>query len=175
VINIVPIGRSLTLAILLATGLGVASCSGGGGGSDPTANSTTTNSASSSDNPVASIDPCTLISQDDMSKLGLTSRGREDTANSRGCGWDKGATYSFGLYANRNQGIDELRDSSATAVSLSSHDAIQMANGIDCLVDIAITKTSSINVSIEASGTSACGIATQYATLIEPKLPAQQK
>lgn len=170
-INIVPIRRSLVLAAVLAAGLGAAACSGGGGGgSDPT-----TSASSSSNNAVAAIDPCALLSPDDVTKLGLTSRGREDTAKSHGCGWSKGATYSFGIYADPTQGLDALRAANSTTLPLASHDGMQTANGIDCLVDIAITKSSSVGISIEAGGGNACGIAAQYATLIEPKLPAQQK
>lgn len=175
--NTVLIRRSLLLPVLVIAGLVSISCSGGGlGVNTPSASSTTSASASSNaSNPVAAIDPCTLLSQDDVTKLGLTSRGPEDTAKSRGCGWQKGPSYAVGIYADPSQGIDDLRAGNSTTVSMSSHDAIQTANGIDCLVDLAITKTSSVGVSIEVSSGNACGIATQYATLIEPKLPAQQK
>ena len=83
----------------------------------------------------------------------------------------------MGIYANGSQGLDELRaDNSTTVSSLRSHAAIQTANSdIDCLFDIAITKTSSVDISVEGSADNACQIAAQYATLIEPKLPAQQK
>jgi hypothetical protein len=174
VTDIVLFRRSLILLALLIVGLGSAACSGGG----PIPAASTTTSVPSSvvvSNPVAAIDPCSLLSQSDVARLGLTSRGHEDTAKSRGCGWSKGAVYAIGIYANRSQGLSTLRDSTSTSVSLVSHDAIQTASDIDCMVDIAITKTSSVGISIEAGGGNACGYAAQYATLIEPKLPAQQK
>lgn len=171
----VLIRRSLVVPVLLA-GLALTGC-GGGGGIAPTASSTTSNAAPSSTatNPVAAINPCTLLSQGDVANLGLTSRGPETAAKSRGCGWAKGASYSIGIYADATQGLADLRAAGSTTVALASHDAMQTASGIDCGVDIAITNTSSIGISVEAGTGNACGIATQYATLIEPKLPAQQK
>lgn len=172
------IRRSLILPVLLTAGLALAACSGGGSGNTtPTASSTTSNSApsSSADNPVAAIDPCTLLSQDEVTSLGLTSRGPETAGKSRGCGWAKGASYAIGIYADASQGLDALRAANSTTISLSSHDAMQTPSGIDCGVDIAITKVSSVGISVESAGNNPCAIATQYATLIEPKLPAQQK
>jgi hypothetical protein len=166
------IRRSLILPMLVIVGIGSVACTGGG----VTGNATTPPTTSVTANPVAAIDPCSLLSQSDMTSLGLTSTGPEKTVKSRGCGWQKAATYSIGIYADPSQGIDVLRASNSTTASLQSHDAIQTANsGIDCLFDIAITKTSAVGISIEAGVGNACQLAQQYATLIEPKLPAQQK
>ncbi|HJP78545.1 MAG TPA: DUF3558 family protein [Pseudonocardiaceae bacterium] len=175
--NTVSIRRSLILPMLLVVGLGIVACSGGETGTAiPSSSSTTPTSApQSSNNPVAAIDPCTLLSQDDLTNLGLTSTGPEHTAKSRGCGWQKGPTYSLGIYADASQGIDELRDGSSTTAPLQSHDAIKTPSNVDCSIDIAITKSSSVSVSIAMTNGDECGIAMQYATLIEPKLPAQQK
>jgi hypothetical protein len=127
-------------------------------------------------NPIASVNPCSLLTQSDVTHLGLTANGPDNTTKSRGCAWTKSASYSVGIYANGSQGLDELRADNSTTAPLQSHDAIQTANsGIDCLFDIAITKTSSVDISVEAGIGNACQIAAQYATLIEPKLPAQQK
>jgi hypothetical protein len=172
VTNTTLIRRSLILPVLMVVGIGSAACTGGGTSGTATTPPTTSTTA----NPVAAIDPCGLLSQSDMTSLGLTSTGPEKTAKSRGCGWDKGASYSVGIYADSSQGLDELRADNSTTGSLQSHDAIQTQNSsIDCLFDIAVTKTSSIDVSVEAGIGNACQLAQQYAALIEPKLPAQQK
>jgi hypothetical protein len=110
-----------------------------------------------------------------VAQLGITSTGPEKTPKSRACGWQKNGIYSVGIYADATQGINDLRDGTSTALPLSSHDAIQTASGINCGVDIAITADSSVGIEVEAAGGNACGYAAQYATLIEPKLPAQQK
>lgn len=163
----------LVLPVLLIAGLGVSACTGG----QDQGGSTTTSAPlpSPADNPVAAIDPCGLLTNSEVSRLGLTSRGPESSPTSRGCGWSKGASYSFGIYVDPTQGLDVLRGKTSTSVSLASHDAIQTASGIDCLVDIAITKTSSVGISAEGDVSTVCQVAVQYAALIEPKLPAQQK
>lgn len=164
--------RSLVVPVLIAVGFGVTACSGdasGGSGS-------TTAPSSTASNPIAAVDPCRLLTQSDVTQLGLTPNGPDNTAKSRGCAWNKGTSYSVGIYANGSQGLDELRANNSTTASLQSHDAIQIANSnMDCVFDIAISRTSSVDITVEAGTGNACQIATQYATLIEPKLPAQQK
>jgi hypothetical protein len=172
VTNTTLIRRSLILPVLMIVGIGSVACAGGG----VTGSATTPPASSTTASPVAAINPCTLLDQSDMTQLGLTSTGPEATPKSRGCGWAKHATYSLGIYVDGSQGIDQLRNGNSTTVPVQSHDAIQTADtDIDCGIDIAITKTSSVGVQIEAGGGNACQYAQQYATLIEPKLPAQQK
>ena len=173
--TIARLRRSLILPMLLIAGLGSTACSGGGPAQ--TAASSTPPTSTTAANSVAAIDPCGLLSAADVAQLGLAVRGPEQSVKSRGCGWTKSTSYSVGIYANPSQGLDALRADNSTTTMLPSHDAIETANSdIDCLYDIAITKTSSVDISVEATTSGiACQIAVQYATLIEPKLPAQQK
>lgn len=171
--NTALIRLSLILPAVVMVGLGCVACGGGG----VTGSATTRPTSSNTANPVAAVNACTLLDQGDMTQLGLTSTGPETTPKARGCGWQKAANYSIGVYFDGSQGIDQLRESSSTMVPLQSHDAIQTeATDIDCGIDIAITKTSTVSIQIEGgSPGSTCQLVQQYAALIEPKLPAQQK
>lgn len=173
------IQRSLIVPVLAVAATMIVGCSGGGTGTTTTTTPPTTDSPSgTASSSLTSLDPCSLLTKDDLTQLGVKLRGPDNSAKSRGCAWQKGPTYEVGIYLNSSQGINELGAGGSNKVSLQSHDAIQlMGNGFSCLVDIAISDTTSVNVSVASSGgqSQECQIATQYATLIEPKLPAQQK
>jgi hypothetical protein len=178
----VLIQRSLIVPALATLALAVVGCSGVGTtatGTTATASSLTAGSASSDvSSPLASLDPCGLLTQDQLTQLGLTLRGPDNPGKSHGCAWQKGPSYEVGIYLNPTQGIKGLNVGGSAKVVLQSHDAIQSAsNGFSCVVDIAISEKSSVNVSVASPGgeSQECSVAAQYATLIEPKLPAQQK
>ena len=167
------IRRSLALTVFAALTLGIAACSGGVTG---TATPTTTPTSAPS-NPLASIDPCQLLDQGQLTQLGLQAGTPDNTAKSRGCQWAKGGSYTVGVHLDGSQPIDAAGTDGASKVALRSHDAVQTtASGLGCDVEIAISATSSVDVGI-ASGdsTNDCQVAQTYAQLIESKLPAQQK
>ena len=98
--------RSLALPILVCAMLGIAGCSGGITGS---ATSSTTSSGAPSSvpaNPLASLDPCGLLSEEQLAQLGITLTGPDNTAKSRGCGWQQHGNYSVGIYLDGSQGIE---------------------------------------------------------------------
>lgn len=160
--------------MLASLALGIAACSGGVTG---TATPTTTPSSdaptSAPGNPLASLDPCSLLTQDDLTQLGITVTGPDNTAKSRGCGWQKHGAYSVGIYLNGSQGIETAGVDGATKVNLQSHDAVE-SQSYGCGVEIAISKTSSVDINV-SSGPNDCQTAQTYAQLIEPKLPAQER
>lgn len=170
------IRRSLALPVLAALTLGLAACSGGVTG---TATPTTTPSSdaptTAPGSPLASIDPCQLFDQSQLTQLGLATGKPDNTAKSRGCQWAKGTSYTVGLYLDGSQPIDAVGSDGASQVSLQSHDAVQTtANGPGCDVEIAISKTASVDVAITPVD-NACQVAQTYAQLVEPKLPAQER
>lgn len=176
------IRSSLILSASAVVVLTLAGCSDGGSGAttptSTTSGNTGSSSASSSD-PLATLDPCSLLSTDDVSQLGLTPQGPKEIASSRGCTWSKGATYVIGVHFVEGQGLDKLNDGTGqnTAFSLPSHDAVRSDKGSGCTIEIAITSNSTVDIQASegAQAANECPLAQQYATLIEPKLPAQQK
>jgi hypothetical protein len=174
----------MILPAFAAIALGAAACSSGAATGTPTATSapaTTSSSDSSSSgdgNSLASVDPCGLLTQQQVSQLGLTAEGPANNAESKGCGWRKGPTYSLGFYIYQNRPIDAVGSNGASKVTLQSHDAVETtASGTGCAVEIEVSRTSTVLVTTDANSglTQSCRIAEQYATLIEPKLPAEQK
>ena len=108
-----------------------------------------------------------------MAKLGLEPGKIDNTAKSRGCEWSKHGSYTVGIYFDDSQPIDAVGANGASAVTLQSHDAVQTTgSGFGCDVEIAISKTASVDVAISSND---CQVAQSYAGLIEPKLPAQEK
>ncbi len=172
------IRRSLALTVFAALTLGAAACSGGvTGTATPTATPTSDAPTSAPGNPLASIDPCQLLDQSQLTQLGLNAGKPDNTAKSRGCQWAKGGSYTIGVNLDGSQPIGAVGTDGATKVVLQSHDAVQTtSSGLGCDVEIAISATSSVDVGI-ASGNSPddCQVAQTYAQMIESKLPAQQK
>jgi hypothetical protein len=173
---------AFVLSALVSVAGAITGCSGGGvTGSTTTASTPSTTVAGTTGeagNPLAAVNPCDLLTSDQVNQLDLTTEGPQSNAKSRGCGWRKGATYSMNIDVRDNQGIGPTDSPGVTKVALQSHDAVQdTSSGFGCDIGIAISKSSSADVVVSGAESiqQQCQIATQYATLIEPKLPAQQK
>lgn len=174
------IRRSLILPALATAVLSIAACSGGGSEvTNTTTPATSDNAASTSaqaSDPLASLDPCSLLTSEQVSQLGLTPQGPKTIAGSRGCTWANPG-YVIGIHFYEGRGLDNPNDGTGenTKYSLPGHDAVQSTkSGFGCGIEIAIT-TSSIVIAQISNEPNDCALAQQYATLIEPKLPAQQK
>jgi hypothetical protein len=171
------IRRSLTLPILVALAVGITACSGGVSGTPtPTASPSSDSPSTSAGSPLASLDPCSLLTGDEMTQLGVISNGPDNTPKSRGCVWQKHGAYTVGIYLDGTQGIDAPGSDGATKATLSSHDAVQVER-TGCDIEIAISNTSSVDVNASYGGNQGqeCQLAQTYAQMIESKLPAQQK
>lgn len=163
--------RSLALSVLITTALGISACSGDVSGTATPSDAPSTTQT----NPLATLEPCGLLTQDDLTQLGITVKGPDNTSKSRGCEWQKHGVYSVGIYLDGSQPIETAGTDGTVKVTLQSHDAVQTAeNGFGCGVEIAISGTASVAVNVSA-GPNDCQTAQEYAGLIESKLPAQQK
>jgi hypothetical protein len=160
--------RSAVLASIAASVLGLTACSGDVPG-------TATPSTTAPANPLASVQPCSLVTLDDQARLGLDPGKSNNTAKSRGCEWSKGTSYAVAIYLDGSQPIEAAGVNGVTVLPLQSHDAVQTPpDGLGCGIEIAISKTSSVAVNV-SNVANACQLAQQYAGLIEPRLPAQEK
>jgi len=172
--------RRLGLVPLLAVVV-VAGCANAVAGSPAaTTGSPTSATDPPSAGPSAAIDPCTLLTGTEIHQLGLLSSGRDTSAGARSCSWHKAGQYTVGAGVFDQVGLAQLSNVGRTITShpVGSHDGRQvLSQEGGCGVYLQITKTSIVDiVVVDALGdTQSCQLADQYATLIEQKLPAEQR
>lgn len=141
--------------------------------SEPTSTSTGTG------NSLADIEPCTLLSDEDKSRLELRNESEKSDNAVRQCRWVSGtgsALYSVGAGIRDSQGLAEVRgkDGPPKPISVGSHDAVEARDtlGEICLVAIAVTDSSRVDVqAIGRDMTKMCEKAHEIGKLVEPKLP----
>jgi hypothetical protein len=133
-----------------------------------------------SPSPTTSIDPCALLTGSDVQQLGLQLNGRDTAGGGRGCSWHRTGQYTVGFGAFDHSGLGELSTNGRTITDhpVGSHDGrLVLSAGDSCGVFLQITKTSMVDVAVAGALDDAqtCQLADQYAKLIEPRLPAEQK
>jgi Protein of unknown function (DUF3558) len=195
--------RIAATVVLTGTMLALAACSGQTTGraapvtpASATAGGGSATSAAKAVDPLASVDPCSLMPADEIAKNGLTAGKADIEDGARACGWSQPANafnndsagYSVGVRFYEKYGLDEVRaragaGNPVTNLTIGSHDALQIeintglgAGG--CAVALGVSSSSSAFVGA-AAGTSsqpaACNDADGVATVIEKKLPAETK
>jgi len=175
--------RSAVLPVLAAAiALVATGCSASVTGS-PAA--TTDPPRSASDAPTsgmsAAIDPCALLTGSDVQQFGLQANGRDTAAGGRACSWYKNLQYTVGIEVFDQVGLGQLSTLERTITDhpVGSHDGrlVLSAGGGGCGVFLQITRTSMVDVDTAGgpSDTRSCQLAEQYAMLVEPRLPAEQK
>jgi len=125
------------------------------------------------------IEPCDLLTGDDLSRLGLSGGDDADFGDSPGCDWSKSGDFGVLIGLSPDLGAEEANLSGATPepITLGSHDALRVeeqggAEG-SCAILIVVSDSSYVDVSATAGGDTpkACDKANEVAELIEPKLP----
>jgi hypothetical protein len=183
--------RALALVPTLGLAvLGVVGCSSGVTGTptptaDPSASTTTQQSSSATTTPSvsASIDPCKLLTAQEATQLNLVPDGRKDIGvdqgYSRGCRWHEVGQYTVDFAVYDHVGLDTIGGNGQPVTNhpVGSHDGRQSFGPTgSCGISLAISPSSMVDVSASV-GTEVqnCQVASQYATLVEPRLPAEQK
>lgn len=138
----------------------------------------TTSSASS---PLDSLDPCELLSDQDVAAFGVGAGKKKNFAGARGCDWMKSGDFGFSIGLNGDRGLKDANYQGGTPapIDIGKHEATKLENmgGGDgsCSIFIAITDSSLVHITATASGLSdtpkACAKALAVAQLIDPKLP----
>jgi uncharacterized protein DUF3558 len=145
--------------------------------------STSTSNSSTADDPLAGIDPCTLLGAAIISTNQLTQGQTRPEPGARTCSWDKNAdssgpgyTVSIGIYDHA--GLDKLNatDFTVTDYPVGQHQGRLSKDpaGHTCAVSIGITGTTRVDVvGIDGGGRQeqACTVATLVAPSVEQKLP----
>ncbi|WP_268891338.1 DUF3558 family protein [Actinokineospora pegani] len=154
---------------------------GSGGPGTP---STSTDSSPKGDNPLISLDPCTLPTPSMKTTLGLTKTPQTLTLpSSKSCSWQVGDgeisnRFNFSIAIFPKTGIDDVvADGEKKPVTVGSRRAIQSlraASGV-CAISIEVTATSRVDMQATGAGSNdgslICPKALAAAELIEPELP----
>ncbi|MFC6094621.1 DUF3558 family protein [Saccharothrix lopnurensis] len=151
---------------------------------EPTPRSTGTTAGSAAapgDNALAGVKPCDLLTDAEVSGLGLTPPGSpDDLAGKEICEWK--VSGNGGLSVGAEAAVDDLGlDRAATSpIKVGEYDAVreQAPNGAAYLCTVAIEVTESASMVVISNLTAgstdtaaACARATDAAELIAPKLP----
>jgi hypothetical protein len=172
-LGLVPL---LAVVVVVVAGCADAVAGSPAATTDPSVSATDPPSAG----PSAAIDPCTLLTGAEIQQLGLLPSGRDTAAGGRACSWHKTGQYSLGIEVFDHAGLDQLSTVGRTITNhpVGAHDGrLVLSQGGGCGVYLQLTPTSIVVV--DAAGvltdTQSCQLADQYATLIEQKLPAEQR
>ncbi len=127
------------------------------------------------DSGTADLQPCDLLSAQDLTALGLPGCGVErDVGPARSCQWQTSGSHTVSVGVIDELGIDGVRsDSTPAPLDVGSHRPVQYVGVLGtCAVAIEVTDSSRVDVLGSAGGdmTKACGFANQAAELVEPKL-----
>lgn len=131
---------------------------------------------------LAATDPCTLLTQAQLDQYGLQKRDSGNLAGARVCSWthptDKQGTGGYNLKPAiwDQQGIKDINTEGyivSDTVAIGRHQArqVKQINGDVCAMGIGVTSSSRVDVVVAGDSDESCGLANQFAKLIEPKLP----
>ena len=179
---------------LLAATLGVSGCTSTSTGSplptDPTGTGQTLSSpAASAGNAaaeLAAVDPCTLLTQAQLDQFGLHMRDSGDLGGARQCSWGRAIDtngkggFVVGPVIWDNQGLKDINTDGqivTDGMTVGRHQARQakQAEGLACFVAIGVTDSARVDIVVAGSPDEQCGLANQFAKLIEPRLPGGAK
>lgn len=134
-------------------------------------------------NKLAAVDPCTLLTQAQLDQYGLHKRDAGTLVGARICSWahptDENGKNGFNLKPAiwDQQGFKDINAEGQIVTdvpTIGRHQVRQakQANGDACFVSISVTDSSRVDVVVASnSSDESCGLANQFAKLIEPRLP----
>jgi hypothetical protein len=184
--------RLMTIALLAGAAVALAACSSPTTGS-PSPATTASSSAKPASDPLASIDPCTLIPPNKVTANGLIQNppGIEDGA--RACSWTQrpgngtaNLGFGLGIRLYEHAGLTEARaqagaGNTVTDLQVGQHKGIEIKVNVglgtgSCAVFLGVSATTSVFVNaVDGGGNQAnsCADATAAATAVEPRVPAE--
>ncbi|MER7116965.1 DUF3558 domain-containing protein [Saccharomonospora azurea] len=132
----------------------------------------------------SSIDPCDLLSKEDLADAGTFSSEYKEGGGARSCYWQQSATgggdvFTFILSIRDGQGIDSVKDIGngieQTEVNQRPAVSTQDPKSGDCVLALQIGDSSRVDVTVLGEGNGldgSCDIAEEIAGRFEAKLPA---
>lgn len=179
--------RYTVLPFVVAALLGVAACTNsttGSGTPAPTAGGGSTSGSPTSSGPgLASIQPCDLLSSDIASQNQLGTPTPGNAGGARTCfrhntTANNGDGYVAGVGIRDSQGIKDVSTDGFTVTTdnIGGHPGrqLQSTQASACIIAIGVTNSSRVDVTVTGGtdANQACQLANQFATLVEPNLPA---
>ncbi|MGH3620167.1 MAG: DUF3558 domain-containing protein [Sciscionella sp.] len=128
---------------------------------------------SSAHGSLASVDPCSLLTEAQQGQLGITTGGTpSDVGTARGCQWNTSAS-TLSLDVRNNAGLSQVpADGGAvTETTVGGHRAKKRDSAGACFIFLGVTASSRVDVSGIGNTGPNCSIAQQAAQLIERNLP----
>jgi hypothetical protein len=175
--------------ILIATTIGLAvltaGCTGTNGTATPTPTSGTTPTSGGSDSAsgLAAVKPCDLLTQAEITSLGLDYPGEaEQVGTSDGCDWTRSGAGGLRAGIRTTSGVKDLNldGEKITDIKVGKYEAkkVEAADRAKhlCTIAISVSDSSSVtvigNIGLTSEDTAAaCDRASKAAELIAPKLP----
>jgi hypothetical protein len=181
----------LALPLIAAAIVGLSACSSQNPGS-PQANGSassasqpTSSSSTSGASPLASVDPCTLITQTQVTNNGLLPGKSVNAPGGRACRWvrsDSGTAtvdgYDIQVVIYDTTGIDQLNTVGGTVSDISvgkyQSKLFQDNSDNDCLVSVPTAGSSRVDIGVVSSLgiTQGCKLVQQVAPKVVANFPA---
>lgn len=148
-------------------------------GSEPSGDDEPSTGSDGGDSPLADLQPCELLKDDQVTKLGLVDGEEITLGGAMVCRYHKeGATaaarYTVQVELYEDQSIDDIGGSTVTPVpKIGGHEAVTFtppAGG--CAISIATSESSRVDATaVGGDEAQACQIVAQVAAAVEPELP----
>lgn len=175
------------IALVVLAGLAVGGCTGTTPGiADGTTRSAQITSSTNGNDPLAKVDPCSLLGAAVISQNQLQPNKSGIGPGDRYCRWDTGAAvngigYNIAINVYDQAGLDQLSTAGFIVTNYPvGHHPGRMSKdtaGGGCSVSIGITNTSRVDVvGIDYGGQQdrACAVATTVAPSVEKMLPSEK-
>jgi hypothetical protein len=167
------------LPLLAAAALALAGCADSVAGNPTPAADVSTSTTEPPSTVSTAIDPCALFTATDIQQLGLVSRGPDTVGGARGCSWNKHGVYAVGFSIYDHVGMAQFVGGEPTVTNhpVGSHDGREFIPELGgCGIVLEITRSSSLVLVVSAdTDETSCHIAGDFAMLVEPRLPAEQR
>jgi hypothetical protein len=127
--------------------------------------------------PLKDVEPCSLLTQAEITDLHAGTPKSEHIGNARSCRFTEGNDFIISIAIFDEAGLDDVvAHGSITPVpTVGRHKSVRSIGGVDtCAISIEVTKTSRVDTQgTDDNGNEqrACGLAMDLAKVIEPKLP----
>lgn len=159
--------------------LGVAGCGTPGNGGTNTDSSESGKATASTSAEAAKVDPCKLLTSEDLGKLSLEAPGEvKRISGAPGCDWNLTTSGGLSIVANNDKSIDELNftDGTVEDTSIAGMRAKlvrELVGPGDCGVSLASSSTTSVTIAATKprDTEAACQVVQQAAPLVLANLP----
>lgn len=130
---------------------------------------------------LASIDPCALLVQNELDRLGLSKENSETRLGARRCIWGRGSQnghdgYVISAGIRDHQGLKDINKDGYTVTDdpigrHSAQQAEEVGDGSGCFVAVGVTDSTRVDITASTDAGKACALANTVAKVVEPLLP----